>query len=395
MLGRLTARMVRTARGKALAKFVIDFGLAGAIAVARHRWRGKRGFPPFLFLSLTSRCNLRCQGCWVSVDGPAVDLPFAQADRAIRSACRRGTRFFGLLGGEPLLYPHLLDLLERHRRCYFQLFTNGTDMTPELAGRLAELGNVTPLVSIEGTETVSDVRRGGCEVYRRTLEGLSACLSAGLVTGVATSACKSNLDDLASEAFLDRLIELGAHYVWYYAYRPAGPDPHPELALDAAQLLQLRRFIVEMRARKPIVIVDTYYDACGAAFCPAVDGLSYHVSPAGAIEPCPPIQFARDCLGEGADPVAAIEHSAFLPAFREFAASRTSGCVLLEDPAALAAFLRQWQARDTTGRGTGYAELGARIPQPSHHQPGLEVPEKHWAYKLAKRLAFFGFSGYG
>ena len=51
------------------------------------------------------------------------------------------------------------------------------------------------------------------------------------MTGVASSLCRSNLEDLASEVFIDELIRRGVHYLWFYLYRPVGAVPAPELCL--------------------------------------------------------------------------------------------------------------------------------------------------------------------
>src|SRR3712207_8987009 len=48
------------------------------------------------------------------------------------------------------------------------------------------------------------------------------------LTGVATSVCQTNIDDLLSESRVQRLIDLGVHYVWYHTYRPVGAHAHPE-----------------------------------------------------------------------------------------------------------------------------------------------------------------------
>ena len=58
-----------------------------------------------------------------------------------------GNVFFGIVGGEPFMHPHLLDMLAEHPDCYFQIFTNGHFITPERAKRMWQLGNVTPLIS--------------------------------------------------------------------------------------------------------------------------------------------------------------------------------------------------------------------------------------------------------
>ena len=116
--------------------------------------------------------------------------------------------------------------------------------------------------------------------------------------GVATSVCQTNID-LVDESWLRRLIDLGVHYAWFYTYRPIGPKPCPELALTPEQVLHVRRFIVTMRAKLPIAIVDAYWDDQGQALCPMVTGVSHHIGPSGAIEPCPIIQFAKESIHDG------------------------------------------------------------------------------------------------
>jgi MoaA/NifB/PqqE/SkfB family radical SAM enzyme len=397
MIFKLAWRMLTTTRPRLLWKLAVNFGLGNMRAIRRFHRRIAEGkqFPPFMFLSITNECNLRCQGCWVSTDAPRSRLDIETIERIVRQASAQGVRFFGIMGGEPLLHPDMMAIFEKHPRCYFQLFTNGTMLTDDVAARLAKAGNVTPLVSIEGGEIVSDERRGGRDVLGRSTAGLANCLRHGLVTGAATSVCQSNFADLVSEKHLDRMIELGAHYVWYYGYRPSGPNPCPELAMTAGQMLDLRRFVVDMRCRKPIIIVDTYYDHRGRALCPAAAGMSYHINPWGDIEPCPPIQFAAENVNDSDDLVAQIEGSTFLRDFRQFVLDRTRGCVFLERPGEMGEFFKARGAKDATGRAAGYAELAAKCPLCSHHLAGQEIPEKHWAYRLAKKHWFFGFGAYG
>ena len=40
-------------------------------------------------------------------------------------------------------------------------------------------------------------------------------MKAGLLTGVATSVCQTNIDDLCTEEWLRELIDRGVHYVWF------------------------------------------------------------------------------------------------------------------------------------------------------------------------------------
>jgi MoaA/NifB/PqqE/SkfB family radical SAM enzyme len=227
------------------------------------------------------------------------------------------------------------------------------------------------------------------------MDGLALCRANRLITGVATSVCRSNFDDLANESFLHRLAGLGVHYVWYYIYRPTGTNPTPQLALDVNLIQRLRRFLVDVRSKAPLIVVDAYWDQDGNAFCPAASGLSHHINPAGEIEPCPPIQFAADNASDHTDIAATFDESAFLRAFRSGAAQLSRGCILMENPVKLRSIVEHAGARDSTGRGTGLQELSAMQPGPSHHLPGQEIPETSPFYRFAKRNLFFGFGGYG
>lgn len=396
MLPALAFRTLRTASPRCLWKFGWNFGVKGLISVERFKRRLKRGeyFPPFLYLSIINSCNLRCQGCWVDVEAPRESIDLATLNKTIQEAKAQGNSFFGILGGEPFLHPEILDLLAAHPDCYFQVFTNGQLITEKVARRLRELGNATPLVSIEGNAVVSDERRGKPQVYERTLRGLENCVRAGLLTGVATSVCQTNIDDLLSEAWLRQLIRLGAHYVWYHTYRPVGPLMNPHLALRPDQLVRTRRFIVEMRAKVPIAMIDAYYDHQGQALCPMVTGISHHVSPRGDIEPCPIIQFATETIRDPRGLHATFRDSRFLKDFRELSGRHTRGCVVLERPDLVRDLVVRHGARDTTLRGTAMAELNAMKPRFSQWLPGEEVPEKHWMYRLSKKYWFSDFNAY-
>ncbi len=321
-------------------------------------------------------------------------IDVAQLNKTVTEAKNYGNSFFGILGGEPFLHPELLDFLAGHPDCFFQVFTNGQLITEKVARQLRQLGNVTPLVSIEGTEVISNERRGKKDVLQRTLKGLDNCISNKLLTGVATSLCQTNIDDLLTEDWLRTLIRRGVHYAWYHTYRPVGPQIHEELALTPEQARRVRQFVVEMRAKLPIALIDAYYDDRGKALCPMATGISHHISPTGAIEPCPIIQFATENIKDG-NIVDLMTRSEYLADFRKTAAQHTRGCIVLERPDVVKALAEKHGATDTTLRKTAAAELDAMTPKGSQHLPtGDEIPEKHWMYRLAKKYYYHDFGAY-
>jgi MoaA/NifB/PqqE/SkfB family radical SAM enzyme len=377
-------------------KLAYNFGLKGALSVQRFKKRLKRGefFPPFLYISVINSCNLRCQGCWVDVTARQQTIDLESLTRLINDAKAAGNSFFGIVGGEPFLHKQLLEALGRHPDAYFQIFTNGHFITDDVAKEMRRLGNITPLISVEGTEIVSDERRGKEHVLSDTLRGVENCIKNRLLTGVCTSVCQTNFDDLVQEKWLDRLIEMGVFYTWFHVYRPMGPDAKPELCLTREQQLRLRRFVVEMRAKKPIAIIDAYYDGEGKALCPAATGVSHHINPWGGIEPCPIVQFAKETIHDTRPIDRVMIESRFLQDFRQLAASSTRGCIVLERPDLLHELAVLHGAEDQTARKTAAAELLAMTARSSQDMHGDEIPEKSLAYRLAKRFFFSDFGAY-
>lgn len=399
MYFRMAKRLLLETDKRLLWKLAWNMGLKGMLSVEKHKARLRRGqvFPPFLYVSVINSCNLRCQGCWVDVAAKMEAMQPAAFHRMVKEAQDMGNVFFGIVGGEPFMHPHLFELLEPHPDCYFQVFTNGQFITEEKAKKLRALGNVTPLISVEGSEIVSDQRRGRGQVLSKTMEGIKNCLKHKVFTGVCTSLCQTNIDDLLNEKWVDRLIDMGVMYTWFHVYRPMGPEANPQLCLTPAQQLEARKFVVEMRAKKPIIIIDAYYNGEGEALCPAATGITHHINPWGDIEPCPIVQFTRESIHTEADPRHLRDkfyQSEFLKDFRDLARQTTRGCIVLERPDLLGDLVKKHGAKDATVRQTALAELEGMENRSSQYNPGGEIPEKNWLYRLAKRFWFNDFGAY-
>ncbi len=394
---RMAKRLLLETDKRLLWKLIYSAGWKGMWSVLKHKARLKKGefFPPFLYVSVINTCNLRCQGCWVDVAGKQTKIDLPAMNRLISEAKEMGNSFFGILGGEPFLHKELLDILAAHPDVYFQVFTNGHFITDEVAKRLRALGNVTPLISVEGSQIVSDQRRGREGVLSKTMEGLQNCLNNKVMTGVCTSVCRTNIDDLLNDAWVDRLIEMGVMYCWFHVYRVVGPESSPDLALTTEQLRRVRQFVVDTRVKKPIIVIDAYHDGDGKALCPAVTGFTHHIGPGGDIEPCPIIQLAKESIHDQRPLKEVFNQSAFLKDFRELVATHTRGCVVLERPDLLEQLAEKHNAKDTTQRQTVMVELQKMAPHRSQYVPGMEIPERSWAYRLAKKFAFHDYGAYG
>jgi len=371
-------RVFRQTPVRLLWKFCWNFGFRSwqnLRKFERVSGRGRKFFPAFVMISVNEACNLTCNGCWVSAGGRKELTPH-QLDGIISAGKAEGSRFFGILGGEPLLYKGLTDVLSHHGDCYFQLFTNGTLLTGSVAQQLRQLGNVTPLVS--------------------SLHGLRACREAGLIFGVAACVNQTNFDEMVSRQYIERVASEGAAYLWYYIYRPVGAHPHPEVALTRTQIRRMRQFLVDQRCDAPLVIIDTYWDAEGVAMCPGATGMSHHISPSGALEFCPPMQMACEQIGEaGTDVVSLFQNSQLMADLRVQIARQGRGCILMENPQLLTELLQAHGATDTTSRQTVMNEYTHMTSVPGHDMGAEAIPEKSTPYRWLKRHYFFGFGAYG
>jgi radical SAM protein with 4Fe4S-binding SPASM domain len=112
-------------------------------------------------LRLTDRCNLRCRTCgqwgqagYLHDPGPGQELAWTRYAELLADLAAHGPRpLVYLWGGEPLLYPGLVDLVEAATALGMpvSLATNGGRLE-RLARRLVEAGLFLLQVSIDGPE---------------------------------------------------------------------------------------------------------------------------------------------------------------------------------------------------------------------------------------------------
>jgi SynChlorMet cassette radical SAM/SPASM protein ScmF len=154
-----------------------------------------------LYFHLTEGCNLACRHCWVAPSfDPAGDrspsLPVALFETAIREAVPLGLRGVKLTGGEPLLHPRFLRLLEIVRRESLRLVveTNGLLCTPEIANEIARSPDRSVSVSIDGANAAThDGIRGVPGSFDAALRAVGHLASAGIRPQVIFTVMAANV----------------------------------------------------------------------------------------------------------------------------------------------------------------------------------------------------------
>jgi MoaA/NifB/PqqE/SkfB family radical SAM enzyme len=249
--------------------------------------------PICMLISPSMRCNLKCVGCYASEYSNEEELTEDEVESIITQGEDIGCRFFIMLGGEPFVWRHLLDVAERHHQSQFMVFTNGTMVSDRVADRIVELGNVSPVISIEGSQASTDARRGA-GTYDRIMAAMDRLRERGAFFAYSCTGTSLNVDEIVSDEFADLMVAKGAAYGWYFLYMPVGREPDLSLMPSAEQRLQLHDGVVHIRSTRPLLSVDFWGDGPLTGGCLSAGRKYLHINNKGDVEPCVFAHFAAD-----------------------------------------------------------------------------------------------------
>jgi MoaA/NifB/PqqE/SkfB family radical SAM enzyme len=260
------------------------------------------GAPLFVVLSPTHKCNLLCEGCYASSKMKAPQLPFHVTDKIFDQVYNEfGNRFMVISGGEPFMYKEgdrtIFDLWEKYPGLFFMMYTNGTMITQEVAEKLAELGNVTPAISIEGFEKETDARRGK-GVFKKILQACEHLKKAGVPFGVSVTATTKNFDTIMKDEFWDWVFqELGATYAWLFQIMPIGQAKHAQsLMIPPKQRIKLYRKWEYLLREKHYCVADFWNSGVLSNGCIAYGKKNgyFYIDWNGNIMPCAFVPYFED-----------------------------------------------------------------------------------------------------
>jgi sulfatase maturation enzyme AslB (radical SAM superfamily) len=258
-LGKIAKNIHVNVRRRFIARMFVSLFFRDRTTIERCKQQYGVSPPQCMVISPTMRCNYSCQGCYSASYERKDDLPPEVFERLLCEAEGMGIRFFILVGGEPFIYPNLLDVLSKHSQSFFQIYTNGYFIDKSVARRMVKLGNIAPMISVNGPESFTDASRveGSFKVVENAMDNLR---EAGCIFGFSTLATSINTDALCTDEWIDFLVEKGALYGWLFLYMPVGRDPDTSLMPTAEQRDNLRTFVRKVRQTKPIIPIDFWSD---------------------------------------------------------------------------------------------------------------------------------------
>ena len=179
---------------------------------------------PVVVWNVGRRCNLRCVHCYShSHDRQYTgELTHEEGLRLIDDLAAFGAPVLLFSGGEPLMRPRLFELIAHARELGTRavLSTNGTLITPDVAGQLKEFGLSYVGVSLDGLEETNDRFRGVKGAFETALEGMRNCRKAGIKVGLRFTMNRRNAQDI--DGIFDLLISEDIPRVCFYHLVYAG-----------------------------------------------------------------------------------------------------------------------------------------------------------------------------
>jgi MoaA/NifB/PqqE/SkfB family radical SAM enzyme len=273
----------------ARARFFARTALYQRKAAARRKQWLEQGIkvPPLMIVSVTRQCNLHCAGCFVQAHARPDGTRMNQDDlrRLFSEARDLGVAIVTLAGGEPLTRPEILDVAAEFPELLFVLVTNGWLIDGDILDKLQRARNVMPVLSLEGFESQTDGRRGE-GVYARALQAMAHMKERGLFFGTSIMITRPNFALTTSRVFIRDLVGRGSRLFFFVDYVPikAGTEHLvPSERQRGAEALTLDLF----RAEFPGIFVAASASESAFGGCMAAGQGFIHVSPEGALEPCP------------------------------------------------------------------------------------------------------------
>ncbi len=199
--------------------------------------------PNALVLDLGMTCPLSGRGCTCRPQ-PGNVMPVSEVHRLVGEARDLGVHIVVLTGGDPFLEERLFSVYEAYDDVEFIVLTTGLAVTSVVAQRIAKLGNVLPLVILEGTQALDSTTQ------QTVLRSLDIMKTNGILFGILTPVTPKNVAQVTTDEFILPLIRKGSRLNGYVISLRQTEAPWSHEAL-----IDLEEHISFIRQTRPYVTV--------------------------------------------------------------------------------------------------------------------------------------------
>lgn len=234
-------------------------------------------------LEITQSCNMKCNHCYnISHSKSSEELLFSDACSIVNALNSMGVLSLNLSGGEPLLYPYLVELVRHASSCGLNvgIATNGLLLSRRLLLKLKAAGLKTLQISIDYIGKKHDLFRGVSGAFDQATKALSYAVREGLCILLSTTVINQTVEDLLVLHSL--AANLGVNYHLLNRFIPVGRGKKIRSYYDQKAFKRIVKTILD----KPLVpIISCDPDITSCIHCPAGYS-SCAISVNGDVKPC-------------------------------------------------------------------------------------------------------------
>ena len=307
--------------------------------------------PWLILFDPTMACNMHCVGCWSGTYGHKANLTFEDMDRIVTQGKELGVYLYMMTGGEPMVRKaDIIKLCEKHNDCFFAAYSNSTLIDEELCKKVVELGNLTFMLSIEGTPETNDSRRGEGH-YDAVMKAMDLLKKYGIIYGTSICYTRDNIEAVTSDEFLRFISSKGARFGFYFHYMPVGNNAVPELMPTVEQRKEMIKRIRQVRSPESDIEffpMDFQNDGEYVGGCIAGGRNYFHINSNGDAEPCVFIHYSDSNIHDKS--ILEILQSPLFMAYHNgqpFNKNHLRPCPMLENPDALRRMVSMTGAQQT------------------------------------------------
>jgi radical SAM protein with 4Fe4S-binding SPASM domain len=221
---------------------------------------------PVIFWNITGRCNLSCSHCYLGAGNRRRnELTTEECCSLINDLSVAGVPLLIISGGEPLVREDIWEILDHARRSGVKtaLSSNGTLISRDTANRLRATGVEYVGISLDGASAaIHDQIRGIAGSFDRSLEGLRACVSAGIPCGIRMTVTKENMDEVSPLLDLALLLSVPRFCLYWLVPSGRGLKEYRKKQISAEQARQIFQYLfLRARAIDPAVLEILTVDA--------------------------------------------------------------------------------------------------------------------------------------
>lgn len=271
------------------AAFFFKATMAQKKAVSIRQKNEEQGFhvPPAIILSVTNKCNLNCVGCYSRLVSreQKPELSTESLTSVLQQASELGVSIVLLAGGEPLTRLDIFDITKNFPDMIFTLFTNGTLIDEDTLRQFKRQRHVIPILSMEGHEYTTDLRRGA-GVYDRLIKDMAKLHERNIFFGTSFTVTQSNYETVTDENFVRSMREHGCKAFIYVEYNPVMKGTE-EWVITDIQREKILTKLATFRASQPGVYIAFPGDEKAFGGCLSSGRGFIHISASGDVETCP------------------------------------------------------------------------------------------------------------